>query len=208
VLLLPGQEITTERGHANAFGDIGWIDFRRPASQWLSDVDERGGLLSVNHPLATDCAWRQPLAHKPPLAEVWHCTWLDRTWSGPLAWWLAWGTDTIPVGGSDFHAPGRDRPLGQPTTWVCVPDVEPTVDTVLDGLRAGRVAISAEPSGPVLLPDGDELVACDADGAILSDFTGRRRMVRGDRARFPATQGPHWLENAATAVLALCSADS
>src|SRR6266511_584757 len=49
------------------------------------------------------------------LAEVWHWTWLDGSWGGPLAWWAAWGLDTVPVGGSDFHHPGQGRPLGAPT---------------------------------------------------------------------------------------------
>src|SRR5258705_377644 len=41
--LLPGQEVTTSDGHANAFGDIGWIDFREPADSWVSEVARRGG---------------------------------------------------------------------------------------------------------------------------------------------------------------------
>lgn len=206
-LLLPGQEITTERGHANAFGDVGWIDFRRPADDWVSEVDSNGGLLSVNHPIAADCAWRQPLHTRPRLAEIWHCTWRDRTWSGPLAWWQAWGTDAVAVGGSDFHAPGRDRPLGEPTTWVNVPaDAPLDSDTVLEALRSGRVAVSATPAGPLLTRVDDELVAWGADGAIVSDFSGRRRMVRGDMARFSAPEGPAWLEDVHGAVSAVCNA--
>ncbi|MGH8876232.1 MAG: CehA/McbA family metallohydrolase [Stackebrandtia sp.] len=203
VLLLPGQEVTTERGHANAFGALPWVDFRRPAASWLADTETAGGLLSVNHPIAVDCAWRQQLPGRAPLAEIWHCTWRDRTWSGPLAWWLANGTGTVGIGGSDFHEPGRDRPLGQPTTWVAVPDGEVTVDAVLDALRNGRVAIGAAPRGPALVRVDDELVAADADGSILSDFSGRRRLVRGDLARFGADGGPHWLEDPRTAVLAI-----
>ncbi len=87
--LIPGQEVTTHRGHANAFGDIGWIDFRRPADSWVDEVSGRGGLLSVNHPLAGDCSWREPLTVRPPLAEIWHWSWMDRRWGGPMAWWLA-----------------------------------------------------------------------------------------------------------------------
>src|SRR5208282_4000337 len=29
ITLLPGQEVTTDGGHAGAIGEIGWIDFRR-----------------------------------------------------------------------------------------------------------------------------------------------------------------------------------
>lgn len=203
VSLLPGQEVTTDRGHANVFGDIGWIDFRRPAEHWVSTVSKRGGLMSVNHPIATDCAWRQELPVRPTLAEVWHCTWRDRTWGGPLAWWLAWGTDTVPVGGSDFHSPGRDRPLGEPITWVATEDGDPGTNSILAGLAAGRVAVSAGRSGPVLLPVDGQLVAVDADGMVLSDMSGRRTVVRGDRVRLPALPGPAWLEAPDTTIVAL-----
>lgn len=202
VTLLPGQEVTTDRGHANAFGDIGSIDFRRPPSTWVAAVRDRGGLLSINHPLAADCAWHHPLSERPPVAEVWHCTWLDRTWSGPLAWWTAWGLDTVPIGGSDFHRVEHNGPaLGQPVTWVATESSEPAA--VLDGLRAGRTALAASVGAPVLLRVDDELVAVDADGTVLLDAEGRRRPVRGDLARFASAPGPHRLETPLAAVVAI-----
>jgi hypothetical protein len=201
LLLIPGQEVTTDRGHANAYGDIGWVDFRRPARDWLSTVDGRGGLLSVNHPLGADYAWLHRLDARPPLAEVWHSGWWDRTWGAPLAWLLAWGSDTVPVGGSDFHTPAQPQRLGQPTTWVAC--AERSIDGVLAGLAAGLVAITESPTGPALVRSAGELVAIDADGALLVDFTGQRRPVRGARAVFPANGGPHWLEDHRAQVLAL-----
>ena len=62
ILLVPGQEVTTDVGHANCFGEIGWIDFRDPPDVWQTEATERGGVMSVNHPWAWDCAWRMPLA--------------------------------------------------------------------------------------------------------------------------------------------------
>jgi hypothetical protein len=209
ILLVPGQEITTERGHANAYGDIGWVDFRRPAEEWLSTVESRGGLLSVNHPLAADCAWLHPLAGRPPLVELWHSGWWDRTWTAPLAWLLAFHPDATPIGGSDFHQPGGGAPPGAPTTWVLCPVADPreaSVAMVLDGLRAGRVAISESPTGPALVRVGpDEFVAVDADGALFTGYAGRRQVVRGDRAAFPAAPGPHWLEDHRAQVLAVAA---
>jgi len=201
ITLLPGQEVTTDRGHANAFGDIGWVDFRRPASTWVSAVADGGGLLSVNHPLAADCSWHHPLDERPPLAEIWHWTWLDRTWTGPLAWWSAWGLGTVPVGGSDFHSPQQGRPLGAPVTWVACESDDPTA--VLDGLRAGRTALAAAVDAPVLLRVDDELVALGGDGTVLVDADGRRRVVRGERARFAGAPGPHRLETPLAAVVAI-----
>lgn len=205
--LIPGQEVTTHRGHANAFGDIGWIDFREPADTWVREVSGRGGLLSVNHPLAGDCSWREPLTVRPPLAEIWHWSWMDRRWGGPMAWWLAWDPATIPIGGSDFHRPDQGRPIGQPTTWVlCEDGGQVSPNAILAGMALGRTSISVDRDGPILFRLGDELLALDADGTILADASGRRRLVRGGHASFPAPTepGPQWLEDDQTAVLALC----
>jgi hypothetical protein len=200
VLLLPGQEVTRDTGHANAFGDIGWIDFRRPAAEWLAETERRGGLLSVNHPLANDCAWRHPMPRRPRFAEIWHWTWQDRRWGGPLAWWLAWDPDVIPLGGSDFHSPAQGRPLGTPTTWV-----QCEGDDVLSGISAGRIAISAGRDAPLLLRVGDEIVVHGGDGTYLVDSDGERRVVFGDRRSFRAKPGPHRLEFSDNSVIALAA---
>jgi len=197
IQLIAGQEVTTGFGHANAFGDIGWVDFRQPATAWLDAVAAAGGLMSVNHPLAADCAWRHELPRRAPLAEVWHSSWDDRRWGGPLAWWRAWDHDVVPIGGSDWHGDPGPEP-GSPTTWVACAG-----DDVLGGLRARRVTISDDRDGPLLLRIGDELVALGANGALLTGPDGRRRAVRGDRAVFPAESGPHWLEDDQTAVLSI-----
>lgn len=202
VVLLPGQEITRDHGHANAFGDIGWVDFRQPADGWLAQVDARGGLMSVNHPLAGDCAWRHPMTDRPPFAEIWHHTWYDRAWGGPLSWWRVWGPSVLPLGGSDFHTPADGRPLGVPTTWVLCPSGA-GVDEVLAGMRAGRIAISADREAPVLLRVGDELVALGAAGTYLVDGDERRQVVTGDRQVFPGAPGVHRLEDWRNAVVAL-----
>jgi hypothetical protein len=199
ITLLPGQEVTTDRGHANVFGPVGWIDFRRPAGEWLTAAERAGGVMSINHPLGGDCAWRQPLTDRPRHAEVWHSGWWDRTWGAPLAWAQAWRSDVVPVGGSDFHRPGADAPPGTPTTWLLVEG-----DDVLGALRAGRTAVSAGPDAAALLRIGDELLALDADGAVLVGPDGTRRVVRGDRQLLPAAEGLHLLESHTTEVIALC----
>lgn len=211
IALIPGQEVTTEHGHANAFGDIGWVDFREPAPRWVETVAARGGLLSVNHPLAADCAWRHPLPVRPPLAEVWHSSWLAPTWGGPLAWWEAWGTDVTPIGGSDWHAPDGGTTLGRPTTWVAVDAAAHGPDelgpAVLAGLAAGRTAVSAGRDGPVLLPVDGELVALGAAGALVLGG-GRRLAVRSDRDALPAGPGGQVLCGHGGEVLGLAAAPS
>jgi hypothetical protein len=199
VELLPGQEVTTADGHANAFGDIGWVDFRRPAAEWVAAVQERGGLLSVNHPVAGDCSWRHPLPGPPALAEVWHWPWADLADGGPLAWWAAAGHPT-PLGGSDWHRPSPGAALGAPTTWVACADGD-----VLGGMAAGRTAVSAGRDAPVLLHVGDEWLAVDADATMLVCPDGRRTPVRGDLARFRGHDGPHLLERPDRAVVSLAA---
>lgn len=201
ITLVAGQEVTTASGHANVFGDVGWIDVRGTADDWLDAASRAGGLMSVNHPIAGPVAWLHPMRSRPPLVEVWHWSWLDLSWTIPLSWWQAWDPAAIPVGGSDWHREGSDSPLGQPTTWAEAEAGDPAA--VLSAVRAGRVAISATRDGPVLLRIGEELVAVDADGLTLAGPEGGYRRVSGDRATMPGRPGYHRLLDARGATLAL-----
>ncbi len=196
IVLVPGQEVTTDEGHANCFGDTGWIDFRMPSDAWLTSAEAGGGLLSINHPLGGDCRWRRPMSRRPPLAEVWHSSW-DRGALLPLAWWAGWGGG-FAIGGSDFHRVGNDGLPGQPTTWVEAED-----EDILGALAAGRIAISATPSGPLLIRCDGELLALEAAGAELHGADGSRRLVSSDRASFSVDDGPWWLTGATGDCLAL-----
>ncbi|MET7462247.1 CehA/McbA family metallohydrolase [Nonomuraea sp. NPDC005501] len=200
ITLLPGQEVTTDRGHANVFGDVGWVDFRRPADSWARHARDHGGLMSINHPLGGDCAWLQPLAERPHVAEVWHSGWWDRRWGAPLAWADAWRDDLVAIGASDFHRPGDDGLPGSPTTWVLAEDPAAAFGAV----AAGRTAISAGPGEPLLLRLGDELLALDADGLVLVRPGGARQVIRGARTLVPAGEGRHRLETYENEVIALC----
>jgi len=201
VTLLPGQEVTTAHGHAGVLGDTGWIDFRRSPDDWLDTAERGGGLMSVNHPIAGPVSWLHQMRRRPPLVEVWHWSWLDLSWTTPLAWWQAWDPATIPVGGSDWHRPGSDAPLGTPTTWVESADAG--TEAILDGLRAGRVAITAGRDGPVLVRNDGELVAVGAAGLTLAGPDGAYRRVRSDLARLPGEPGYHRLLTPSGATVAL-----
>jgi hypothetical protein len=146
-------------------------------------------------------SWTITMNRRPPLAEVWHWSWLDPHWTTPLAWWLAWDPGAVPVGGSDWHKPGAVAAPGTPTTWVECAGDEP--GAVLDGLRGGRVSISATRDGPALLRVDGELVAVGAEGTILAGPAGPVARVRGPLARFPGAPGYHRLLDAAGATFAL-----
>jgi hypothetical protein len=199
IILLPGQEVTSDSGHANAFGDIGWIDFRRPADDWIRTVVARGGVLSVNHPASGDCAWRKQTQEHITTAEIWHGVPDDQANGAATAWWAARAYEPVPIGGSDWHGHAVDVLPGTPTTWVLCAD-----DDVIGGVAAGRTAITAQRDGPILLRVGDELVAIDADATVLRGPDQRLRVVHGDRGVFAAPPGPYQLESGDGTVLAIC----
>lgn len=207
ITLLPGQEVTTARGHANAFGDIGWVDFREHPDRWVTDVAARGGLLSVNHPLQDEWAWQHPLATLPPALELWHITWfLKPTATAPWALLARWRSDAILLGGSDYHHPRHQYPPGTPVTWVAATDRSP--EALLDAARAGRTAITRQPTPdtPALVRVDGDLIADAAEGTVLSDTEGRRRLILGERLVVPAHDaglGPFRLETPDGAILAI-----
>ena len=201
IALVPGQEVTTEAGHANVLGDVGWVDFREPPDAWLEAAQRAGGLMSVNHPYGGDLSWTAPMQRRPPLLEVWHWSWMDPRWTLPLSWWLAWDPQAIPVGGSDWHQPGATRrPARRPPGWRRSRRSRPR--SWPRWQRAGRRCPPGA-TGPVLLRVGDELVASEADGTILAGPDGPKARVRGELAKFPAAPGCHRLIDAAGATLAL-----
>ena len=160
LLLVPGQELTTSRGHANVWGDTGWIDFRLTHDADLpglvEHVHNRGGLFSVNHPKDTGHNWHYPVPERFDALEVWQSAWAYRNWeSVALAdTLLKQGRRFTFVGGSDRHQPGwsdTDPPflqVGTPTTWVYLEAATP--GAVLGALRRGRSCVSEGPAGPWL----------------------------------------------------------
>ena len=202
ITLLPGQEVTTDGGHAGALGDVGWIDFRREPDDWLDATEAAGGPALGQPPVRRAGQLDRPMRRRPPLLEVWHWSWLDPHWTLPLSWWLAWDAAAIPVGGSDWHRLGADAPPGRPTTWAeCAGDGP---GAVLDALRRGHVTISAERDGPLLYRHDHEFLAIAADGLTLAGPQGPCARVRGARASLAARPGPHRLLGPTGATLALC----
>lgn len=171
VLLIPGEEVTTFRGHANVWGLDCWVDFRvdddARMQRVLDWVHERGGLFSPNHP-KRGYPWEFAGVRGYRVVEAWQGPWrLFNTES--VDFWerrLRAGERVAAVGGSDCHSipPAaylHPWTLGNPCTWVYAR--EPLSEaSVLDAVRAGHVFISEDPSGPFL-----ELTAACGDHSYL-----------------------------------------
>jgi hypothetical protein len=167
LLLIPGEEITTYYGHANAWGIQGWQEFRCrddvTMARIMDAVHAAGALVSVNHPKDTGVPWEYT-PHLPfDCVEAWQGVWPWKNHES-LAFWhnlLLQGRQVTAVGGSDRHIKpfcGEPAPdgLGTPTTWVYAREL--STAGILEGIRAGHVFISTGPQGPQLY------LSADADG--------------------------------------------
>jgi hypothetical protein len=168
LLLLPGREVTTFRGHANLFGPTAFLDFRL-LDKAVPDIKAleaattaSGGVFSVNHPsiptgeVCMGCAWtaKDTDWSKVQAIEVVNGGTLaysdsgDGVFSG-LPFWQAKlnaGYRITAIGGSDNHDAGIDprKPaaIGRPTTVVHAEAL--STPAMLAGLRAGRVFIDTD----------------------------------------------------------------
>ena len=158
-LPIPGQEITSYRGHANVWGADRWVEFRlrRDAdlSRAISMAHAAGGLFSANHPKTNGPPWEFGTFAGIDCLEVWQGPWFLSNYQSLEVWdgLLQSGQRVVGVGGSDQHQPAaQEGPswhrVGAPTTWVYAPALEERA--ILGAIKAGRVFISAGPGGPRL----------------------------------------------------------
>ncbi len=183
LLLIPGQEITTYYGHANAWGIQRCQEFRcrddATMARIIDSVHAAGALFSVNHPKFNGPAWEYSADLPFDCVEAWQGLWIANN-DQSLGFWdslLRQGRRVVAVGGSDKHiAPFTGQlsfyDIGTPTTWVYAEEL--STAAILSGIRAGHVFISANPWGPELY------LAADADGDGL--YEG----MMGDELRIAA----------------------
>jgi len=176
LLIIPGEEITTYFGHANAWGVRNWLDFRCRSSEEIAMIfaqaHQEGGLISVNHPNPGGPGWEFSQSLPFDCVEVWRGFWqCGNEYS--LGYWealLQKGRRVIAVGGSDTHPfPLPDGTtfdwLGYPTTWVYAKGL--TIEGVLEGIKAGHVSISLSPTAARVT-------------LIVRDVKGNSRAMQGD----------------------------
>jgi hypothetical protein len=144
-------QINHPAGESTSFpGDADWQYFR--GGDYANDVaPDAVEVLNINS------------AFQPPLPSSNSIDDAIRYWEG----WLDRGEHVAATGGSDNHwvATTAAQGAGQPTTWVFV--TERSVRGVLEGIRAGRTALSQEPpalAGPRVFLEADR----DRDGIFES----------------------------------------
>lgn len=191
ILVIPGIEITDEKGHFNALGIKNWIDWtvdskdgglntEEGMNRLLMDAGKAGALRSINHPTLIPWAWRfkETLLENIDTIEIWndptyHDNDLKATEEALRLWDTLWqnGYRIWGIGGSDAHNfpnetyEGSKLPsiIGDPGTFVFSNSL--SASDIIQGAAKGRVYVSR---GPVM-----ELII-EADGFYLypgSDLT-------------------------------------
>ncbi|MBE9524714.1 MAG: CehA/McbA family metallohydrolase, partial [Chloroflexi bacterium] len=172
-LVIPGLEITFDRGHLNVFGMDTWRDWMdgicgdqimvsmptryQSINELTSQINNQGYLNSINHPLLDPWDWRY---EDTDLRRI-HCVelWNDLYWPPNASanpkfvrmWsnWLNAGHRITAIGGSDYHVPPRPEEnkfgerLGYPTTFVYADEL--SVTGIAAGLRQQRAYVSQGP---------------------------------------------------------------
>lgn len=162
LLLIPGMEITTFQGHANAFNLREPVDFRVGSAQvpdWntlLTAVAKQGVLVSINHPNVPSgercmgCGWTAkpaPDMSRVQAIEIVNGNDVESPTAG-LPFWqqqLQKGLRHTAIGGSDTHdvtaqdfVPTTGR-SGVPTTVVYASAL--SSDAIIAGIRSGNVFV-------------------------------------------------------------------
>lgn len=192
--LLAAQEVTTDLGHAVVVGPTEWVDPGLGPSAWLEAAEAASGVLSVAHPQDAMLGWRYEPLGRSALVEAWNGGGEAVVAPGLAAMieqvWRLGGRGF--VGGSDFHVPGGGRAPGSPTTWVLA-----APDGVVEGLRSAPVAVSADPTGPVVVPVGEgRVLVVGGEGLELVSLAGRRQRVGSASVELEVDAEPVWLEGA------------
>jgi hypothetical protein len=186
-LFVPGLEITTYWGHANAYGMTRWVDFRLDASApaiqaAVDEVHAAGALFAINHPvqelgdLCIGCAWHLGFPAGVDGLEVNNAGYrqLGALFNDPsIHFWegmLSRGMKVAAVGGSDDHRGGRpdtpySSPIGQPTTMVWATEL--SAAAIVDAVARGHTVVKAQGRDDPMV----ELRAGSASGSAMAGDT-------------------------------------
>ncbi len=206
VIGIPAYENSLD-GHAQMLGATRLYDAGDHGADAVNEMADElradGGVFQLNHPTNdnpgpfTGCGpeldWTYGFDVRPDVVEVWNSSAASLPES--IAYWercwLDRGERLGATGGSDSHwaALSAIQGAGSPTTWVLADD--PSLDGVLDAIRAGRTTISRVPPG-----QGGGRLLLEADG----DGDGAFESVIGDTVE-PGTVLRVRLEGGASGLL-------
>jgi hypothetical protein len=224
LILIPGVEVTTFRGHAVVLGVSRvpeWRDLESRGIGALADeTHSQGGVLTIAHPSAlgspvcSGCQWEWPISPgSADLCEVFAAD--EPTTDVPLVLWrqmLEQGASIGPVGPGDVHSTQAAR-AARPATYVYARSR--TLDDVMDALRHRRISASVgtrldfwlEGEGGVMALAGDQVaderwsprtaptVAANVQEVTISSL--RRCLyaeLRDDQAQLAAVTAPIWID--------------
>jgi hypothetical protein len=169
LLLIPGREVTTFKGHANLFGVVDPVEFQIGTAHAptlidvLSKAHDLGGLVAINHPslpsgeICMGCGWTA----QTPWSEIEAIEVINggtvRSAGGQaealsgIGFWqkqLDAGYPVTAIGGSDNHDPDRSvdeaGAIGQPVTAVFAQGLDQA--NILAAIRTGQVLIDLDPA--------------------------------------------------------------
>ncbi|WP_113673994.1 CehA/McbA family metallohydrolase [Vallitalea guaymasensis] len=181
LVVIPGVELTTYKGHANFFGcKKPFSHFRYENIEDIRKYMEEGkandAIISLNHPFHKD-KWKWGLENFDfSYVEIWN-SWFSEGNQRAIDWWhsmLCKGKKIIALGGSDFHRKQPKKWYGVPTTWVN--SLSFNKRGILNGIRQGRVCVSAEPKAPMVdisIEDvfmGETYIANDSENVVLTCY--------------------------------------
>ncbi len=157
IILIPGYEVTTYRGHWNVWGADSWVDFRVESPEDMQHAIDFARqhvfLVSLNHPRPYGPPWEYPEVRGNQCVEVWNGSWFFFNETA-LNFWedrIRQGERLVAVGGSDMHRLHDEHggKLAVPTMWIYCPG-NPTSKGILEGLKSGHAFISDGVDGPKL----------------------------------------------------------
>lgn len=169
-LVIPGLEVTLDKGHFNVFGMEEWHAWMegicgdkptvslpgkyQSSNELVGQIASKGLLNSINHPLLHPWAWLYGDTELQHIrcVELWNdLYWPDHVHANPkaVAMWTDWLNDghrITAIGGSDYHYPPRPEEnkygerLGMPTTYVYAEQL--SMAGILEGLRNRRAYVT------------------------------------------------------------------
>lgn len=150
VTLIGGEEWSSDEGHAGLIGLEGGRPIKGSLSveRMLEETNARRGVAVVNHPFLMNLTWRSKrLEEGVGGVEVWNNYWGTPLMGNQKAldWWhaaLVTGRRLTAVGGGDYHGHAMSG-VARPVNLVWARDA--SAGAIVDGIRAGRVVVVADP---------------------------------------------------------------